>query len=314
MSHLVAFVGDVPQADREQYLIEVSSRLKDVKVVTFDNLSQYEKNEVQVAIVANPDPKQMMQLPNLVWVQSLWVGVERLIAEMPKAKFAISRMVDPVLASTMAEAVLAWVLYLHRDMPQYKHQQEQQEWKQHHVIEASDRKVSILGLGQLGLAAAKRLRLNDFSVNGWSRTQLNIEGVSCFAGDEGFKEVLKQTDILVCLLPLTPQTRNLLNQDSLELLPAGASLINFSRGHIVNDDALLTLLDKEHLSHAVLDVFTVEPLPESNPLWKSKKITILPHISAPTNISSASKIVFNNLKQYFETGKMSNVINRSQGY
>ena len=314
MNKITTFVGQISTTDKKAWLNKISPFLKNIIIVPFEDLTKEQKLDIEVAIVANPDPKELLELKNLVWVQSLWAGVERLLAELPQAKFGIVRMVDPNLSSTMAEAVLAWTFYLHRDMPKYLLQQKNKIWLQNELIEIKERNVGILGLGNLGRASAEKLFLNGFNVYGWSRNQTNIQGVKCFSSAIGLQKMLKETDILICLLPLTDETDSLLNYKNLGLLPHGASLINFSRGQIVDENALLQHLDSGHLKHAVLDVFDIEPLPKESSLWNSTNITILPHISAPTNIRTASKLVVNNLLQYFETGKIPETVERSRGY
>ncbi len=236
------------------------------------------------------------------------------MSELPNAKFDIVRMKDPNLASTMAEAVLAWTLYLHRDMPKYHLQQKRKVWKQNDLVERKNRHIGVLGLGNLGRASVEKLLLNGFNVSGWSRNQAHIEGVKCFYGRGGLEDILPRTDILISLLPLTSETRGLLNFKRLGFLPRGASLINFSRGPIVEETALLQHIEHGHIEHAVLDVFDIEPLPPTNALWDSPNVTILPHISAPTNIQSASKLAAKNIMEYFKTGEVPEAIVRTRGY
>jgi len=314
MNKQIAFIGKITNKESDAWIATITPLLIGAKIITYDELTAEQKLNIEVAIVANPDPKQLAELPKLQWVQSLWAGVERLVAELPNAKFDIVRMVDPALASTMAEAVLAWTFYLHRDMPKYLNQQQQKRWQQHDLVELKDRHIGVLGLGKLGTASAEKLVLNGFNVSGWSRSLTNIKGVKCFSGEEGLKELLAQTNILICLLPLTNETHALLNAKSMSILPQGASIINFSRGQVIDDNALLQHLESGHLAHAVLDVFEVEPLPVSSALWDCSAITILPHISAPTNIRTASELVANNLIHYFETGEIPEAIQRTRGY
>ena len=314
MNNQIAFIGKITNKERETWIATITPLLIGVKIVTYDELTTEQKLNIEVAIVANPEPEQLAEFPNLRWIQSLWAGVERLVAELPNAKFDIVRMVDPTLASTMAEAVLAWTLYLHRDMPKYLYQQKQKLWLERDLIEIKDRHIGVLGLGKLGTASAQKLLLNGFNVSGWSRSLTNIKGVKCFSGEEGLKELLAQTNILICLLPLTNETHALLNAQSMSILPPGASIINFSRGQIIDEKALLQHLESGHLAHAVLDVFEVEPLPVSSALWDSPDITILPHISAPTNIRTASELVANNLTHYFEAGEIPEAVQRARGY
>jgi glyoxylate/hydroxypyruvate reductase A len=314
MQKQIAFVGQISKDEKIAWITHIQSLLTEINIIDIDDLSLDQKNSIKVAIVANPDPIQIAELPNLVWIQSLWAGVERLLTELPETSFKIVRMLDPNLASTMAEAVVAWTFYLHRDMPKYTRQQTQKVWQQHELIDIKDRKIGILGLGKLGKASAEKLLLNGFNVSGWSRHLAEIEGVTCFAGNTGLAKILTQSDILISLLPLTNETQYLLNDHHISLLPQGASIINFSRGKVIDETALLSHLENGHLNHAVLDVFEIEPLPVDSPLWASPHITILPHISAPTNIRTASKLVASNLQQYFETGCIPQAIDRSQGY
>lgn len=277
-------------------------------------LNQAECEAVKVAIVANPDPAHLAAFPNLIWVQSLWAGVERLLREMPREDIQIARLVDPQLAETMAEAVLAWSLYLHRDMPRYAAQQAQQLWQQHHLPTPSERCIGVLGLGHLGQKSAQRLRQNGFNVIGWSRSPKSLPDVTTYHGADGLARLAAQTDILVVLLPSTPQTRGLLDSGFFGVLKPQASLINFARGDIIDNTALLQALDTGQVDHAVLDVFPVEPLPRSDPFWTHPKVTVLPHISAPTNKTTASGIVARNLNLYFSTGQMPETVSREAGY
>lgn len=314
MKHIIPFITQKQNDGTLEWLTALRADLPDEVIVPFDDLTKAEREQVDVAIVANPDPAHLEMLPNLKWVQSLWAGVERLLAEMPKKNVEIVRMADPQLSLNMAEAVLAWTLYLHRDMPRYARQQEQRIWVEHPLPLASQRNVSILGLGKLGQLAAENLLGQGFNVLGWSRSQADIEGVETFSGPQGLTEMLTKTDILIVLLPLTNETENILNHEELSKLPKDASVINFARGPIINEAALLSLLDEGHLKHAVLDVFIEEPLPRNSVLWSHPKITVLPHISAPTTISTASKIVAQNIVDYRATGDLPETVDRTRGY
>jgi glyoxylate/hydroxypyruvate reductase len=249
----------------------------------------------------------------LRWVQSLWAGVERLAPETP-AHVAIVRMTDPQLAETMAEAVLAWTLFLHRDMPHYAACQRTHAWRPRRVVRAEDRTVGVLGLGNMGRLAAERLRDNGFAVLGWSGSRKTIAGVETLSGDGGFASVLQRSDIVVLLLPLTAATRGLIGREALRRFKTGASLINFARGAIVDDEALLARLDEGALTHAVLDVFAAEPLPAGSPFWSHERVTVLPHVSAPTTMSTASAIVADNLRRYFADGRLPAPVDRNRGY
>jgi glyoxylate/hydroxypyruvate reductase A len=267
-----------------------------------------------VAIVANPNPTEVKKLVNLKWIQSVWVGVEKLVESFKGQRVKIVRLVDPEMNRTMSEAVLSWVLYLHRDMYFYQVQQNKRVWKEADYIKPSKKIVSIIGLGELGSASAAKLIENGFNVCGWSRGKKNIKKVKSFTGELGLKNMLKQTDILVCLIPLTRKTKYLLNYKTLSYLKKGASIINFARGAIINAKDLVKHLNSGRIKHAVLDVFEQEPLPKTSILWKHKNVTVLPHISAHTDIDTASSIVCKNIKMYRLKNRIPKSVDMTRGY
>jgi len=288
--------------------------MPDEKVVPLHALDAQARAACTVAIVANPLPEDVRQLPQLKWVHSVWAGVERLVTDLADTDLKIVRLVDPQLAETMAEAVLAWTLYLHRDMPAYAAQQANRQWLAHDYTRPQDKTAGLLGLGALGEAAARRLVESGFNVCGWSRTRRVASNVECFAGDAELPAMLAKTDILVCLLPLTLSTKGLLNATTLGHLPERASLINFARGPIICDDALRAKLESRRIKHAVLDVFSVEPLPPDSWQWRNPHVTVLPHISAPTDRRTASAIVGRNIRHYQESGAIPESVDRARGY
>jgi glyoxylate/hydroxypyruvate reductase len=310
----IPFVSRMRADDAASWLAALNAAMPGRQVVPLAELTPAERAAAAVAIVADPDPADLLPMHRLVWVQSLWAGVERMLSETQGAPYAIVRMNDPQLALTMAEAVLAWTLYLHRDMPRYRRQQQAAQWRQHPLALARDRRIGILGLGNLGKAAACALVNQGFNVSGWSRTASGFDGVETLTGEDGLDALLEWTDILVILLPLTPETRGLMDRRRLGTLPVSASIINFARGPIIDDDALLEALNTGHLGHAVLDVFATEPLPEASPYWKHPGVTVLPHISAPTNKATASRIVAANVEAYLRTGMVPPGVDRAKGY
>lgn len=268
----------------------------------------------EIAIVANPPPGALAGLPALRWVHSLWAGADRLLLDDTLPPVPVLRLVDPALAQVMAEAVAAAVLYLHRDFPLYAHQQRRSLWRQHAVRPARERRVTLLGMGEMGRASADLLRAIGFSVQGWSRSGAARDGVPILSGPEGWARVLAGANILVNLLPLTAETRGILNGAAFAQLPRGAALVNFGRGaHVVEAD-LIAALDAGALSHAILDVFEVEPLAEGHRLWSHPGVTILPHVAAPTNHASAAAIVAQAVRTFRETGMVPPGIDRVRGY
>jgi glyoxylate/hydroxypyruvate reductase A len=310
----IPFVAQTDAEETQAWVAALARAMPSETIVPLPAMRESDAALAEVAIVANPNPADLLQLPHLKWVHSVWAGVERLVADLGASPLAIVRLTDPQLAATMAEAVLAWTLYLHRDMPAYARQQAQHVWQPRPYVRPQKKTVGLLGLGKLGEAAAHTLLAAGFQVCGWSRSPKQIDQIHTYSGDDGLRELLGRTDILVCLLPLTGETRGLLNSERLGLLPAGAALINFARGPIVPTSALLVALDSRQLSHAVLDVFDEEPLPADSPLWAHPNITVLPHISAPTDLETASAIVAGNIERYRQFGEIPPRVDLGQGY
>ena len=314
MKSIVPFISMLPKADIDQWLKILKKKLPKERIVKFSNLKKSDYKKIDVAIVANPNPTEVKKLVNLKWIQSVWVGVEKLVESFKGEKVKIVRLVDPEMNRTMSEAVLSWVLYLHRDMHFYQVQQNKRVWKEADYIKPSKKIVSIIGLGELGSASAAKLIENGFNVCGWSRGKKNIKKVKSFTSELGIKNMLQQTDILVCLIPLTRKTKYLLNYKTLSYLKKGASIINFARGAIINAKDLVKHLNSGRIKHAVLDVFEQEPLPKTSILWKHKNVTVLPHISAHTDMDTASSIVCKNIKMYRLKNRIPKSVDMARGY
>ena len=309
----IAFLAKEP-GDWQQRL---RAALPQETIIDLAEMTVPQRQQARFAIVANPEVDALNHLPNLQWIHSLWAGVDSLVAFARDQQLSLTRLLDPGLANAMAEAVLAWSLYLSRYMPEYQQKQRDRHWQEQPYRPAADWQVGVLGLGQLGLAACKRLRDNGFSVSAWRRRvqQLDVPAnVSVFHGPSGLDQLLAQSDIVVCLLPLTQATRALLNAEKLALFSPTASIINFARSPILPTDDLIDALRMGNLRHAVLDVFDEEPLPRSSELWGMPNATILPHCSAPTPPASAIKRVVENLAHYRNTGEIRDLVDLAQGY
>ena len=309
----IAFVSRLADADESLWLAALARAGPDMRFVSLRAMPT-QASQAEIAVVANPDPADLKRLPALRWMQSLWAGVDRLVAELGADAPPIARLVDPELARVMAESVLAWTLYLLRDMPAYARHQRERRWIQAPYRAPANTRVSLLGLGALGSAAAQRLIEAGFQVAGWSRSPKALDGVATVCGLEGLPALLARTDIAICLTPLTPATRGLINRRTLALLPEGAALVNFSRGPIVVAADLIAALDSGRLSHAVLDVFDEEPLPPQSPLWAHPGVTVLPHIAAPTNRDTAAAIVADTIRRYRADGSLPPTVDRRRGY
>jgi len=248
--------------------------------------------DVDIAIVATPPAGTLGRLKNVKLVQSLWMGVEKLLADpgLPKG-VPLARLIDPGMVAAMSESVVAHVLDWHRHHYRYRAQRAERQWRRRKQYLASDRTVGILGLGELGSDAARKLLALGFNVAGYSRRPKELAGVRSFTE---LAPMLRVTDALVCLLPLTGATRGILNGRNLSLLRKHGCVINLARGgHLVVSD-LLHALDSGHLAHAYLDVFDAEPLPANDPLWRHPGVTVTPHSAALTEPRTAiPKIVEN---------------------
>jgi glyoxylate/hydroxypyruvate reductase A len=310
----IVFISELAPNVQSKWLALFNAQLINEKILLPEQVSDTQIKDVDIAIVANPDPKILARFSHLVWIQSLWAGVETLIDGVLKKPVKLVKLVDPHLAKTMAESVLAWTLYLQRNMPEYAQQQRNKQWHQLPSISSEELNVSVLGTGTLGMAALNTLKKLDYTVNCWSRTPKILKGIKSYTDTDGLKTMLNNTDILINLLPLTPHTYHLLDEKLLSELPEGAKLINFSRGAVINTEALLKLLDTGHLSHAVLDVFEHEPLTSTDSIWSTPNVTVLPHISAPTNMLTASKVVTKNINQYREKSVIPNYVDVITGY
>ena len=245
-------------------------------------------------------------------VLNLWAGVENIVGN-PTLRIPLARMVDHGLTQGMVEWVTGHVLRHHLGMDRHILGQDG-EWRADAPPLASDRRVTVLGLGALGEACARMLVRLGFPVTGWSRRPKDIPGVSCLSGDAGLQAALKAADILVLLLPLTDETENLLNADTLALLPQGAVIVNPGRGPLIDDDALLAALDRGHVAHATLDVFRVEPLPAEHPFWAHPNVTVTPHIASETRPETAAQVIAENVRRG-ETGEpFLHLVDRENGY
>ncbi|QDL90680.1 glyoxylate/hydroxypyruvate reductase A [Paroceanicella profunda] len=252
-------------------------------------------------------------LPGVKAVFSLWAGVEKIIGN-PTLTMPLTRMVDPGLVEGMVEFVTGHVLRHHLGMDAHIHGQDG-VWRNDVVPPlARNRKVSVLGLGQLGGACARALAGLNFDVVGWSRRAKEIPGVACLSGDDGLEEALARAEILVLLLPLTPSTGNLLDAKRLALLPQGACIVNPGRGPLIDDDALLAALASGALGHATLDVFRQEPLPPEHPFWASKGVTVTPHIASATRPETAAQVVAENMRRAEAGALLLHLVDRAAGY
>jgi glyoxylate/hydroxypyruvate reductase A len=274
-------------------------------------------SEIEYALAWKPPPGELAKFPNLKVVFSLGAGVDHLFNDPNFPRHAaVSRVVDPYLTAGMREYVLLHVLRYHREQPELDFQQHAHIWndRARSLKQADERRIGILGLGELGQACGNALAALGFDVAGWSRSAKSLDGITCLDGPDGLDVLLARTDILVCLLPLTPQTEGILNADLFAKLPEGACLINAARGsHMVEAD-LIAALDTGQLAHATLDVFRTEPLPDGHPLWDHPKITVTPHNASITDPRSVARQIVGAIGAVEQGEPLPNAVDLELGY
>jgi glyoxylate/hydroxypyruvate reductase len=310
---MIVLLTNFDAAEIQKWLPHLERNLPNEKIHVYPEIPNLES--IDVALVANLPVGVLATMPNLKLIQSLWAGVDSLLKDssLPK-NVPLARLVDPALTQAMIETVLTHTLALHRQIPAYRNQQLARVWQPLAQPSANERTVGILGLGHLGRECATHLERIGFRVIGWSSRPTTLEAITTFDGQSGLQSVLEQSEILVNLLPLTDETRGILNAQAFQTMPAGSSLINVARGaHVIEAD-LITALDSGHLERAILDVFTQEPLPENHSFWHHPKITVLPHVAATTNPLTASTVVAQNVQRLRANLPLENLVDRSRGY
>lgn len=278
-------------------------------------------DDIRYAIVAKPPEGLLATLPNLEAILSLWAGVDHITSDPTwPDQLPIYRMIEPGLTGGMVEFVLSQVLNVHLGNYVIAHAQTRKEWLREprgaYGMEplVQDRTVGVLGLGEMGLNTALKLAQTGFRTLGWSRSPKEVSGIECFSGPDGFDALMAQSEILVNLLPLTPQTEDILNADSLSKMPRGAGIINTGRGQHIVDEDLIALLDSGQLSQAVLDVFRVEPLPQDHPYWTHPKVQIYPHIASVTRVKTGVQSLRKTLEILESGGKPDGLYDPTRGY
>jgi glyoxylate/hydroxypyruvate reductase len=241
-------------------------------------------------------------------VLSLWAGVERIVGNATLTQ-PLCRMVDPALTEGMVEWVVGHALRHHLGMDAHV-VNPGHIWNNTPPPLARERPVAMLGMGALGAACAQALRALNFPVTGWSRSPRP----GSVHGEDGLAQALQTAQIVVTLLPKTPETENLLNATRLALLPRGAVILNPGRGALIDDAALLAALDAGQIGHATLDVFRTEPLPQDHPYWTHPRVTVTPHIAADTRPGTASRVVAENIRRGEAGEAFLHLVDRRRGY
>lgn len=270
--------------------------------------------QVKYVVCWTPPEGLFERYPNIELLISVGAGADQFDQTTLPPQVRVARMITPGISEMMRDYVTLGVMALHRDLPLYIDQQRRAAWQIGEFTLARQRRVGVLGLGQLGQASLAALRPFGFQLSGWARSPKEIEGVTCFAGQTRLSEFLGQLDIAVCLLPLTAQTHGILNAAFFAQLPKGARLLHCGRGAHLDQDALMDALDTGQLSAAMLDVTDPEPLPPDHALWSHPKVLITPHIATETDHEEGAACCLRILQAHRAGTPIAEEVDLSRGY
>jgi glyoxylate/hydroxypyruvate reductase len=296
----------------DDYRVSLQAALDEVGIVA-DLVQEADPAVVDYIVYAPSSPLQdFTPYRRCKAVLSLWAGVERIVGN-PTLTMPLCRMVDPALTEGMVEWVVGHTLRHHLGMDRHI-VNPSHLWDPACPPLARERPVAMLGMGALGTACARALAALNFPVTGWSSSPKTVPGIPCLHGDDGLEAALKVAQIVITLLPKTPDTENLLDARRLGFLPMGAVILNPGRGALIDDAALLAALDAGQVGHATLDVFRTEPLPKDHPFWHHPRVTVTPHIAADTRAPSASRVIVENIRRGQAGEPFVNLVDRTRGY
>jgi len=309
MALLFLSKSDDPRAWRTA----LTRRLPDLDMRVWPDVGDV--SAIDAALVWNHPRGELRKYPNLRLILSLGAGVNHVLddPDLP-ADVPIARIVDPGLTAGMVEYALLAVLRYHRQFDFYERFQREKKWERLPIPVTERRRVGVLGIGEIGGACAVALAGLGFPVAGWSRSRKSLPNIECYAGREQLPAFLGRTDILLCVLPLTTETRGILNRDTLGLLPRGSYVINIARGAHVVDGDLLAALDSGQIAGATLDVFAKEPLAADHPYWSHPQVTVTPHAASITNPDTAADGIAENLRRLRDGKALLHLVDRTAGY
>jgi glyoxylate/hydroxypyruvate reductase len=270
--------------------------------------------DADVAACWDPPPGALAAMPNLRLIHSIAAGVDNILCDPTLPALPVCRVVDPQHARGMSEFVTWGVLHFHRQLDVVLRNQASARWFRPEQAHPSQCTVGVMGLGEIGSRVALDLQHRGFSVRGWARRARELPGVAVFEGEGGFAPFLSGTDVLVCLLPLTAETRGILSKQTFRLLKPGAKLIHVGRGeHLVVDD-LIAALEGGSLGGAIVDVFPVEPLPANDPLWRTPNLIVTPHMASMASSATIGEQVAHNVRRLIAGEPLRNVVDVTRGY
>ena len=306
----IAIIFD--QKNPEPWVKLLEEKLPNTSVEVYPSIKEPE--QVTFAVCWKPEKDALSQFPNLKVVQSIGAGVDHIFkGQQLSDSVQVCRIIDSQLTQDLYEYVLTGLMSYLRDFPKYFNDQLTKTWKPKRYQTIGQTTVTVLGLGSIGAFIAKELAEIGFNVRGWSRNLKKIAGVQTYQQDQ-LTIALHQSDVLVNVLPLTPDTEDILNSQTMSLLNPGGYMINVGRGaHLVEND-LMELIESGQLSGALLDVFRTEPLPIQHPFWNHPKITITPHVASITTLTNAVDIAVENWNRHLHRKKLLHEVSVIQGY
>lgn len=308
----MAILFHCPWPNAEEWRRRVAEALPEAELRVWPELGA--PDEIDFAMVWQLPHGELAKLPNLKGVCALGAGVDALLRDPALPDVPIARLVDPLMAERMAEYVVGHALRHHLRTDEYAAQQQAGLWRRLPYKDAGERTVGVLGLGALGRRAAERLAAQGFRLLGWSRAAKRVAGVACLHGADGLAALAREAEILVCLLPLTADTRGVLNAGLFARLPDGAALINVARGdHLVEGD-LLAALESGKLAGATIDVFAEEPPAPKHPFWRHPKVLVTPHVSSLSEPRTGAAILAEQHRRAMRGEKMRDLVDRTAGY
>lgn len=298
--------------DPAEWIPELRKGMPELEVEVWPEIA--DPAAVDAALIWTQPPDGLNRYPNLKAILSLGAGVNQLdLASLP-AGVPLARLVDPGLTLAMRDYCLYAVLRYQRQFDDHARAQAQRQWIYKLPTEKGSTTVGVLGLGELGAVVARALADFGFQVRGWARSTKKIDRVNCFAGADGLRSFASGIQILICLLPLTAETRGILGRPLFQMLPRGARIINVGRGdHLIEQDLLATL-ESGQLAGATLDVFSREPLPSAHPFWSHPKIMVTPHVASFGSPVSAAPRVVENLRRAMAGQTLLNQVDIGRGY
>jgi glyoxylate/hydroxypyruvate reductase A len=270
--------------------------------------------DIEYLAFMHPDFSKLPAFPNLKAMFSRAAGVDDIVKHPKLPKVPLGKIEPPGGDPMMTEYVVMHVLRLHRDMPRYQAAQASREWLRVPIARPEQRRIGFLGFGMMAKAPALILKSLGFRVSAWVRSPREDAEVPMFHGGDQLEAFLGQTDIAVCLLPLTPETEGIFCARTFAMMPKGAMLVNVGRGRHVVDNDLITVLDSGHLSYAALDALWPEPLPPESPLWAHPKITVMPHIARRPTVAQLVTEIVANIRSLERGGSLLQEVDLALGY